>query len=42
MTVNLKKAVPKDLIDCLLADYKKLGDLICENGLLKQLTKLLV
>ena len=37
-----KKAVPKDLIDSLLADYKKPENLIGENGLLKQLTKLLV
>ncbi len=42
MTVNTKKAVPKDLIDSLLADYKKPEDLIGENGLLKQLTQLLV
>ena len=42
MTANPKKAVPKDLIDSLLADYKKPEDLIGENGLLKQLTKLLV
>ena len=42
MTSNTKKAVPKDLIDSLLADYKKPEDLIGENGLLKQLTKLLV
>jgi putative transposase len=42
MTVDSKKAVPKDLIDSLLADYKKPEDLIGENGLLKQLTKLLV
>ena len=42
MTLNTKKAVPKDLIDSLLADYKKPEDLIGENGLLKQLTKLLV
>jgi hypothetical protein len=41
MTANPKKAVPKDLIDILLADYKKPEDLIGENGLLKQLTKLL-
>jgi putative transposase len=39
MTLNTKKAVPKDLIDSLLADYKKPEDLIGENGLLKQLTK---
>jgi putative transposase len=42
MTLNTKKIVPKDLIDSLLADYKKPEDLIGENGLLKQLTKLLV
>ena len=33
MTVN------NELIDRLLADYKKPEDLIGENGLLKQLTK---
>ena len=42
MTANTKKSVPKDLIDSLLTDYKKPEDLIGENGLLKQLTKLLV
>ncbi len=36
------KALPTDLIDCLLADYKKPEDLIGEHGLLKQLTKALV
>jgi putative transposase len=41
MTVA-KKAVPKALLDSLLADYRKPEDLIGENGLLKQLTKLLV
>jgi len=41
MTVG-KKAVPKELLDSLLADYKQPEDLIGENGLLKQLTKLLV
>ena len=41
MTVT-KKAVPKELLDSLLADYRKPEDLIGENGLLKQLTKLLV
>ena len=41
MTVE-KKAVPKELLDSLLADYRKPEDLIGENGLLKQLTKLLV
>ena len=40
MTVS--KALPKDLIDGLLANYKKPEDLIGENGLLKQLTKGLV
>jgi len=37
-----KKAVPKELLDSILADYRKTEDLIGENGLLKQLTKLLV
>ena len=37
-----KKAVPEELLDSLLADYRKPEDLIGENGLLKQLTKLLV
>lgn len=37
-----KKAAPKELLDSLLADYRKPEDLIGENGLLKQLTKLLV
>ena len=41
MTVA-KKVVPKELLDGLLADYRKPEDLIGENGLLKQLTKLLV
>jgi putative transposase len=41
MTVA-KKAVPKALLDSLLADYRKPEDLIGENGMLKQLTKLLV
>lgn len=41
MTVG-KKAVPKELLDSLLADYRKPEDLIGENGLLKQLTKQLV
>ena len=36
------KALPADLIDILLSDYKKSEDLIGENGLLKQLTKALV
>lgn len=34
-----RKPLPVDLIDALLADYKKPDDLICEEGLLKQLTK---
>lgn len=42
MTVNKKSALPQDLIDALLANYKKPEDLIGEDGLLKQLTKALV
>ena len=42
MTEEAKRVVPKELIDSLLAGYKKPEDLIGENGLLKQLTKLLV
>lgn len=42
MTANPKKAVPKDLIDSLQADFKIPEDLFGESGLLKQLTKLLV
>ncbi|HWV44719.1 MAG TPA: IS256 family transposase [Nitrospira sp.] len=41
MTVEKKRVTP-ELLDSLLADYKKPEDLIGENGLLKQLTKLLV
>ena len=41
MTVEMK-ALPRELIDALLADYKKPEDLIGQNGLLKQLTKALV
>ena len=37
-----KHDVPEELLASLLADYKKPEDLIGENGLLKQLTKLLV
>ena len=37
-----KHEVPQELLATLLADYKKPEDLIGENGLLKQLTKLLV
>lgn len=36
------KALPHDLIDSLLADYKKPEHLIGGHGLLKQLTKALV
>ena len=42
MTEEVKRVVPKELSDSLLAGYKKPEDLIGENGLLKQLTKLLV
>ena len=42
MTEAAKRAVPQEIIDSLLADYQKPEDLIGENGLLKQLTKLLV
>lgn len=41
MTVT-KKAVPKELLDSLLANYRKPEGIIGENGLLKQFTKLLV
>jgi putative transposase len=41
--MNTKKhEVPQELLTSLLANYKKPEDLIGENGLLKQLTKLLV
>ena len=41
--MNAKKhEVPEALLINLLADYKKPEDLIGENGLLKQLAKLLV
>jgi putative transposase len=42
MTVDNKKAIPQELIDGLLANYKRPEDLIGEDGLLKQLTKALV
>jgi putative transposase len=42
MMAVAKKVAPKELLDILLADYRKPEDLIGENGLLKQLTKLLV
>ena len=38
MTEEAKRVVPKELIDSLLAGYKKPEDLIGENGLLKQPT----
>ena len=42
-TITTKKhEVPQELLTSLLAKYKKSEDLIGENGLLKQLTKLLV
>ena len=37
-----RKVAQPDLIDLLLADYKKPEDLIGENGILKQLTKAIV
>jgi len=40
--MTLPKALPNDLIDSLLSNYKKPEDLIGENGLFKQLTKALV
>ena len=40
--MTARKPLPVDLIDALLADYKKPEDLIGEEGLLKQLTKALV
>ncbi|MHB0926348.1 MAG: IS256 family transposase [Gallionellaceae bacterium] len=40
--MTVAKALPTDLIDSLLSDYKKPEDLIGEHGLLKQLTKVLV
>ena len=40
--MTVAKAIPHELIDSLLSDYKKPEDLIGEHGLLKQLTKILV
>ncbi len=40
--MTVPKALPIELIDSLLADYRKPEDLIGEHGLLKQLTKALV
>ena len=37
-----RKVAQPDLIDLLLADYKKPEDLIGENGILKQLNKAIV
>lgn len=37
-----KKAAPKELLDCLLADYRKPEDLMGGIRLFKQLTKLQV
>ncbi|OGV76664.1 MAG: hypothetical protein A3I83_02880 [Methylotenera sp. RIFCSPLOWO2_02_FULL_45_14] len=40
--MTLPKALPNDLIDSLLSNYKKPENLSSENGLLKQLTKALI
>ena len=40
--MTVPKALPADLIDSLLSDYKKPEDLIGDHGLLKQLTKAFV
>lgn len=40
--MTIPKALPNDLIDRLLTNYKKTEDLIGDNFLLKQLTKALV
>ena len=37
-----KKAISRELLNQLVADYKKPEDLIGEHGLFKQLTKALV
>jgi putative transposase len=42
MMMTVLKALPADLIDSLMAGYKKPEDLIGEDGLLKQLTKAIV
>jgi putative transposase len=39
---NKQHEIPEELLSSLLANYKKPDDLIGENGLLKQLTKLVV
>jgi putative transposase len=40
--MTTQKALPNNLIDSLLSNYRKPEDLIGENGLLKQLTKALI
>ena len=40
--MTTRKALSNEIIDSLLLDYKKPEDLIGENGLLKQLTKVLI
>jgi len=42
LKMTTTKALPNDLIDRLLSDYKNPEDLIGENGLLKQLTKAVI
>jgi hypothetical protein len=42
LKVTVLKALPADLYDGLLAEYKKPEDLIGENGLVKQITKAVV
>ena len=42
LKLTTQKALPNDLIDSLLANYKKPEHLIGESSLLKQLTKALV
>jgi putative transposase len=42
LKMTTTKALPNDLIDRLLSDYKSPEDLIGENGLLKQLTKAVI
>jgi putative transposase len=37
--MTLRKSFPVELLDGLLADYRKPEDLIDENGLLKQLPR---
>jgi hypothetical protein len=42
LQVRKEMTISNELLDSLLADYKKPEDLIGENGILKQLTKRLV